>query len=269
VCDTKEMADALNQRLHDETIDADAPTVTAARGHRIGVGDLIVSRRNDPTLGVFDATDINKSADLVCNGNRWHVFAVDTDHYRIAARRFDDGARAAFSGDYLREQITHGYAITVHSAQGVTANITHAVLGENTTRALLYAALTRGRDTNQAYLCERRAAETEHEHPDPPGVHVLRRGTGRDAVQLVRAIIANHDEQARTAHDVAEAADRDQLPDRVRGLLDRRTNALYRRRAAYRNWCDADAEQFIELQRWIERHLSRSHEQSRGCGIEL
>ena len=60
VCDTKEMADALNQRLHDETIDADAPTVTAARGHRIGVGDLIISRRNDPTLGVFDATDINK-----------------------------------------------------------------------------------------------------------------------------------------------------------------------------------------------------------------
>ena len=38
VCDTKEMADALNQRLHDETIDADAPTITAARGHRIGTG---------------------------------------------------------------------------------------------------------------------------------------------------------------------------------------------------------------------------------------
>ena len=116
---------------------------------------------------------------------------------------------------------------------------------------------------------ERRAAETEHEHADPPGVHVLRRGTGRDAAHLVRAIIANHDEQARTAHDVAEAADRDQLPDRVRRLLDRRTNAAYRRRAAYRNWCDANAEQLIERQRWIDQHLSRSHEQSRGCGIEL
>jgi hypothetical protein len=38
VCDTTEMADALNRRLHDDTVDADAPTVIAARGHRIGVG---------------------------------------------------------------------------------------------------------------------------------------------------------------------------------------------------------------------------------------
>ena len=61
VCDTTEMADALNRRLHDDTVDAEAPTVTAARGHRIGVGDLIISRRNDPTIGVFDATDITKT----------------------------------------------------------------------------------------------------------------------------------------------------------------------------------------------------------------
>ena len=54
--------------------------------------------------------------------------------------------------------------------------------------------------------------------PSPtPGVHVARRGTSRDAAHLVRAIIANHDEQARTAHDIAaETPDRDQLPDRVR-----------------------------------------------------
>ena len=50
VCDTTEMADALNQRLHHETVGADAPTVTGARGHRIAVGDLIITRRNDPTI---------------------------------------------------------------------------------------------------------------------------------------------------------------------------------------------------------------------------
>jgi hypothetical protein len=53
VCDTKEMADALNRRIHDDTIAAAAPTVTAARGQRIAVGDVIISRRNDPTLGVL------------------------------------------------------------------------------------------------------------------------------------------------------------------------------------------------------------------------
>jgi hypothetical protein len=40
---------ALNRWIHDETITADAPTVTAAPGHRIAVGDLIISsRRYDP-----------------------------------------------------------------------------------------------------------------------------------------------------------------------------------------------------------------------------
>ena len=43
ICDTTEMADALNQRLHRTTIAADAPTVTAARGHRIAVGDRVLT----------------------------------------------------------------------------------------------------------------------------------------------------------------------------------------------------------------------------------
>jgi len=66
-----------------------------------------------------DATDINKPADPVRNGNRWRVHAVDTtaEHQRIAARRLSDGARTAFSGDYLRHRVTHGYAVTVHSAR--------------------------------------------------------------------------------------------------------------------------------------------------------
>ena len=34
-----------------------APTVTGAGGQRIGVGDLILSRRNDPTISVRDAAD--------------------------------------------------------------------------------------------------------------------------------------------------------------------------------------------------------------------
>ena len=105
------------------------------------------------------------------NGHRWHVYAVDTDHNRIAARRLDDGARTAFSGDYLREHITHGYAVTVHSAQGVTADTTHAVLGENTSRALLYVAMTRGRDI-QHRLPVRAAspAKASTNTPSPPPV---------------------------------------------------------------------------------------------------
>ncbi len=74
---------------------------------REGAGDVgySVERENLP------------ADDPVRNGNRWRVIAVDTEHHRIAARRLGDGARAAFSGDYLHEHITHGYAITVPPAR--------------------------------------------------------------------------------------------------------------------------------------------------------
>jgi len=50
VCDTWEMANALNRRLHDTL--TKGPSVTAARDQRIRVGDLVISRANDPTIAV-------------------------------------------------------------------------------------------------------------------------------------------------------------------------------------------------------------------------
>ncbi|WP_373234687.1 MobF family relaxase [Mycobacterium marinum] len=260
ICDTIEMTDALNRRIHRDTISADRPTISAARGHRIAVGDLIISRRNDPTLGVFDAApDIKKHADPVRNGNRWRVYAIDPENDRIAARRLLDGARAAFTGQYLREHITYGYAITVHSAQGVTADTTHAVLGENTTRALFYVAMTRGRDTNTAYLHERMAGENEHSQSD--GVHIPRRGTAKEAAQLARTLVANHDEQARTAHQIAQDADASALLERVRSLLRRRSDAIRQRCTTYQQWRNAIAGMNITDGYTLDQHIDRSRGQ--------
>jgi conjugative relaxase-like TrwC/TraI family protein len=116
------------------------------------------------------------------------------------------------------------------------------------------------------------AGEGDHEHAQPNGLHIARRGSSRDAAQLVRAIIANHDEQARTAHHIAaDTADRDQLPDRVRRLLDRRTHAVQARRAAYRHWQEETQELLAERQRWIEQHVSRGQDlgMDRSDGLEL
>lgn len=141
LCDTREMADALNQRIHTETVNPSAPALGIARGHRVAVGDLIISRRNDPTIPVLDATRSDPAADLVRNGNRWRVYAVDPERNRIAARRLNDSARTVFTGEYLSEHITYGYAATVHSAQGVSSDTAHVVLGESATRAMLYVAI--------------------------------------------------------------------------------------------------------------------------------
>jgi len=155
------MADALNQRLHHDTVGAAAPTVSGARGHRIAVGDLIISRQNDMSIPLRNANDPAAEQNPVRNGNRWHVTAINAEDNRLAARRLDDNTVAVLDSDYLREHITHGYAVTVHSAQGVTADTTHAVLGENTTRGKLDVAMTRGREINNAYIYER-ATEQEY-----------------------------------------------------------------------------------------------------------
>jgi hypothetical protein len=126
---------------------------------------------------------------------------------------------AAFTGDYLSGHITYGYAVTVHSGQGVTANTTHAVLSENTTRALAYVAMTRGRESNSAYLYQRTAGEADHQQRGPEDIH---------AAHLMRDIITTHDDRARTAHDVTATTDREHLPEPLRSLADRRTKAAER-----------------------------------------
>ena len=253
------------------SIDAERAAVTAGARTPHRRGDLIISRRNDPTIAVFDAADINnQAADPVRNGNRWHVLAVDPDHDRIAARRLDDGARAAFSGDYLREHITTATRSPCTRPRRHRRHHPRRAR-RHTSRTLLYVAMTRGRESNHAYLYERIAGETEHEHADQqPGVHVMRRGTSHDAAQLIRNIIANHDDRARTAHDIAaETQDREQLPERVQHLLAGRANAVHARRTAYTRWHNDILDERIERQRFIDEHLSRSQDREQGIDYGL
>jgi len=203
----------------------------------------------------------------VRNGNRWRVAGIDKATNRVAAERLDDRARVVFDGDYLREHVSLGYAVTVHSAQGVTADTSRAVLGENTSRALLYVAMTRGRHTNTAHLYHRTTGDNEYGHQEPDGTHVKYRGDSREAAVLIRGILANDDQPAVTAHDYAANNPGEALPDRVRRLLDRRTTAVDRRRATYEGWF-AEA-QSQDMGRARELAANRSWDRSRDTGIEL
>ena len=210
LCDTRELADALNTRLHHDTIAADAPTVTGARGQRLAVGDLILTRHNDASIPLRNTDNPAAEQNPVRNGNRWCVIHINSETNRLAARRLDDNTLAVFDADYVGAHITHGYAVTVHSAQGVTADTIHAVLGETATRALAYVALTRGRHTNTAYLYQSAA---EHEYVQEPAhaAHVMNHGDSHQAARVLRAILAN-DEHITTAHELAARATQDALP---------------------------------------------------------
>lgn len=247
IADRWEIADALNERIHRDTVAADAPTVAGARRCRIGVGDVVISRRNDPTIEVWAAdTRRDKVAPLtdapVRNGQRWRVEKIDPDGDRIAVRRIGDGALSVFAGDYLHRHVHHGYAITVHAAQGATADRCHAVLTVAGRRSSAYVAMTRGRDANHVYLYEQIAGEQDHEHTPTPdaGVHPARRGDAADAATSLLELLGR-DEPARTAGATAADTDRAGLPAAVVALLDSRTQALAGVRAAHHEHTQAAA----------------------------
>jgi conjugative relaxase-like TrwC/TraI family protein len=262
ICDTTEMARALNQRLHQERIPHNVPTVTAADGQQIGVGDLIISRRNDPSVTMLKGPQGVVPGSMVRNGNRWRVAAIDPRNSRIAAVRLDDGARTVFSGDYLREDINLGYAVTVHSAQGVTAHTSHAVLGENTSRNLLYVAMTRGRHTNTAHLYER----ITDAHQQPADRLSPVRGQAVEAARLVRSLVAR-DNAPQTAHDIASQTNRASPSSVVADFIKRRAEALGTRRHDFQAWQASVAKHARERNFARERSAGLSRDSGQSLDI--
>ena len=272
VCDTWEMADALNRRLHDR-LTADGPAGQAARDQMIRAGDIIISRHNDARIPVHaggggDSDD----PEQVRNGNRWSVVGVDQTTNRVAAERLTDNARVVFDGDYLREHVHLGYAVTVHSAQGVTADTSQTVIAETASRALAYVGMTRGRHGNQAYIYTRSSGEADHEHTTAvagDNVHVLRRGTKYSAAHYLRMIMAN-DGRPRTMHAEAQRSDRALLPDIVQRLLDRQDQRLATRREVWRQHATAESA-FYERYERLAADIGHAAERGRdrGYGLEL
>jgi hypothetical protein len=265
ICDTWEIADALNHRLHD-TLTTPGPTVKAARDQEIRVGDIVMSRSNDITIDVKPgAGHQNDQVDQVRNGNRWRVAAIDPNTNRLAAERLTDKARVVFDADYLTEHITLGYAATVHSAQGVTADSSYAILGEGASRAMAYVAMTRGQHNNEAFLYQKYGQDADHEHAksiSAPAIHQLRRGNKYSAEHHFRQILHN-DDRPRTMHAEAERTEPDLLPEMVAEVIGRHQQ---RRRTRIATW----REHLKAAHAWQAGHdRMAAAAQTRTAGIDL
>jgi conjugative relaxase-like TrwC/TraI family protein len=253
IADRWAVADALNARIHNDRVAADAPSVQVAREQSVAVGDIIISRQNDPTVTIAAPTPVR-------NGQRWEVVEVDTARDMIAAIRISDGARAAFSAEYLQQHVTLGYCATVHASQGetvgneVTAGVAHSIVSENTTRSLAYVAATRATDANTLYIAVATEGEGDHEHTNPAdGVHLASRGTPRDAVNALRSIASRNDDRPRTVHQVADEYDPAVLPDRVASLVQARHNAKRDRKVEHAKWLGEETAIRVEHERQVER----------------
>jgi conjugative relaxase-like TrwC/TraI family protein len=144
---TRDLVAELNRRARAHRL-ASAPTsgpeVILADGNRASAGDLIITRTNDRRLRT-------SATDWVKNGDRWTVLAAHRDGaLRVQHRR--SGRTIHLPASYVRDSAELGYATTIHTAQGVTADTMHGLVTGAESRQQLYTMCTRGRLSSHVYL---------------------------------------------------------------------------------------------------------------------
>jgi Ti-type conjugative transfer relaxase TraA len=121
-------------------------TESGPRG--LAAGDRVMFLRNERALGAGPG---GRGGVAVKNGTLGTVAAIEAGGERLTVRLDGVGGQAG-AGEavtfYLRDygQLEHGYAATVHKAQGVTVDRAHVLAGPGMDRHTAYVALTRHRD---------------------------------------------------------------------------------------------------------------------------
>lgn len=195
---TNAVAADLNQRFTLErraTGEVSIDTLASLRGGTTaGVGDLVLARKVDRNLR-------DSAGDFVRNGTQMTVTEI-SETGALTAVRSDNGATITLPPTWARDNVDLGYAITAHRAQGTTVDAGHvAIPSQNTlTRELLYVAMTRGRESNIAWVGEVEAHE-EHDH-------LIHPDETPDWRETLAAIVATSGME-HTAHEVQEQVQED------------------------------------------------------------
>jgi conjugative relaxase-like TrwC/TraI family protein len=162
VAETRDHVSALNTRARaDLILDGrlkPGREVELTDGTAAGVGDTIITRRNDRRL--------RNGKTWVRNGDTWTITGVRDDGsitIRKTGRRF--GGSIVLPTPYVADHVDLGYAVTAHRAQGITVDTAHVLVEPTTTRENFYVAMTRGKHANNAYVILDRADEHAHPHP--------------------------------------------------------------------------------------------------------
>ncbi|WP_372412241.1 ATP-dependent RecD-like DNA helicase [Streptomyces luteireticuli] len=126
------------------TVDTRRTTVLRA-GQRAHPGDVIVTRLNRRRMTVRGGKDFVK------NGDTWTVQQILPGGDTVVRHTRHRG-RIRLPAAYLAAQCELGYASTIHRAQGMTVDTSHALASARSTREGAYVQLTRGARTNRLYV---------------------------------------------------------------------------------------------------------------------
>jgi conjugative relaxase-like TrwC/TraI family protein len=113
-------------------------------GTQAGAGDIVITRRNQRDLPIT-------RTEWVKNGDRFRVADVRRDG-SLRVTHLSTGRKITLPSSYVAGQVTLGYATTVHTAQGITADAAHLVATGEEARQIFYVGITRGRLENHVYL---------------------------------------------------------------------------------------------------------------------
>jgi conjugative relaxase-like TrwC/TraI family protein len=164
---------ALNERARAERLlvdgAVDGQELDLGGGSRASVGDVVITRRNERALQTA-------AGGWVKNGDRWRIVDIRRDG-SVLVDRLDPrrGGKAVLPAGYVDQYLDLGYAVTAHRAQGVTVDTSHVVVTPTTTRENLYVSMSRGRESNIAYVAldQPDDSHTTPEHDDVTARTVL------------------------------------------------------------------------------------------------
>ncbi|MBB4096324.1 Ti-type conjugative transfer relaxase TraA [Ochrobactrum pecoris] len=190
--EVRELNEAARARMRDAGDLGEDVRVTVERGARnFAAGDRVMFLQNERGLGVK-------------NGTLGTIEQVSTQSMAV---RTDDGRGVSFDlKDY--DRIDHGYAATIHKAQGMTVDRTHVLATPGMDAHGSYVALSRHRDSMDLHygrddfadqnrlvrtLSRDRSKDmaTDYERADPAQNYAERRGiTFRErVVEIVRKVV--------------------------------------------------------------------------------
>jgi len=166
---TRQDVDALNTRARAAAVTnghITGPTVTAGEREWQG-GDLLRTRRNNRQLALGDSH--------VRNGDRFRVLGPGPTGTGsgtaggpgLIVEDLAGRGRTILPAEYLAQYCEYGWASTVDSAQGATADLGIVLVRPGMDREHLYVAMTRGRFGNHAYITPDPALDDEHDHGHP------------------------------------------------------------------------------------------------------
>lgn len=145
----------------------------ATGGRAFAVGDVVIAGKNDYRTGLL-------------NGTRGTVTAVDTRRQRISVETTEGRAVDVPTRYLAAGHLAHGYATTVHKAQGATVDTALLLVDDQSYREAAYTGLSRGRVANRVYVItdDSHAIEAHGIQPvTPDELATLREAVRRSAAQ--------------------------------------------------------------------------------------